>query len=111
MKVKINECLIEIDQRKVSKLIRYPDGINRILTLTGSQWAAFDLAEAHGYKFESVLWCAIELSSFRQGDSLPGQDINSCTWFMLGTMLGRIQEERAPVSNDNCPVAAFEARR
>lgn len=111
MKLIINRFQIDIDRRRVSRLIRYPDGIDRILTLTGDEWASVETASENGYKFEHVLWGAIELSRFRQSDSLPGQDIHSCTSFMLRTILGRILEERAPVANQNCPIAGLKARR
>lgn len=110
MKLTINGFSVEIDQRRVSKLIRYPDGVDRILTLTGSEWASVDVAANNGYDFDHVLWGAIELSKYRQGDSLPGQDVISCTWFMLRTILGRIQEQRAPVSNENDPIKALAAK-
>jgi hypothetical protein len=110
MRLSINGFVVKIDQRRVSKLIRYPDGVDRILTLTGSEWASIDIAADNGYHFDQVLWAAIELSKSRQGDSLPGKDINSCTWFMLRTILGRIQEQRAPVSNENDPRKTLETK-
>lgn len=110
MKVKINDCLIEIDQRKVSRLIRYPDGIDRMLTLTASEWAAFEMVKNHGYSFNNVLLSAIELSEFRQDDSLPKKDVISCTWFMLRVILGKIQEERAVVVNDNSAIDGYHQK-
>lgn len=89
------------DQEKlVSRLISYPDGVQRILTMKQYQWDWIELGERQKYPFPELLQAAIELSEEFPSERGYHWDILDNTRFMLRMVAKAVHEETYPPLND-----------
>lgn len=87
------------DRKVVSKLIRYPDGMHRILAMQIFEWNRVTEVEAAGYPFDEILDAALIMA-----EEFPTQrgyeaDVLDKTKYMLMVIVTELYQERMNVSN------------
>jgi hypothetical protein len=88
------------DNKKISRVILYPDGIQRVLTLKKYEWEWVNIAVNNGYPFDEILDAAQILAfEFPSGNG-SSKDILADTRMMLRVIMEGLYEDQFPVAND-----------
>lgn len=82
-----------------SKLIRYPDGVHRILTMRAFEWERVRECELAGYPFYEVLDAAQILANEFPTEKGYEADVLANTRYMLMVISSGLYEERMGVTN------------
>lgn len=83
------KCFVQVSsptETSISKIVRYPDGVHRVLTMLPYQWEWVRLAEATGHAFNDVLGAGMALAAKFPSGKGHEYDILDCTKYMLMTI-------------------------
>jgi len=83
-----------------TKILKYPDGVRRLITMQLYQWDWFDEAKHHHYSIDWLLNRALIMA-----DELPTEDgreidIQTYTIVGIGSIRSFMHEDKYPIAND-----------
>lgn len=85
--------------RLTQKIIRYPDGQKRILSMTRWYWDRVEELSSNGYPFNEILEAAVILAKDLPSDHGFEWDLYACTGIMIRTCYANLTQDRYQAAN------------
>ena len=98
--IRISYNVLANREKPIAHLVRYPDGVDRILSMRPDEWDRAALAERHNFPFYGVLGEAIGMAHEFPTEKGYDHDVLSQTHRMFRVIAEIIEREKCQVSND-----------